>query len=508
MQAIYKIYPDGTVALRGVDLALQQGEIRGLLGENGAGKSTLMKIASGLLLPTRGQIVVRGTPCRWRSPADALAAGIGMVHQHFALVPTFTVLENIILGYEGSGMLSTLRLDSARQHVQHLMHAGGLHAPLDEPVERLSLGVQQRVEILKMLYRQVDILILDEPTAVLTALEVEEFFQTLRTLRSAGKTVVLITHKLKEVLAVTDRITVLQQGQVAGHPRTADATPQSLVRLMVGRDMPPATPRPLVRHGAAILRVQDLHVSDERSRPVIVELSFAVHAGEILGLAGVEGNGQTELVEALTGLRPVAAGGIFLHGQDIAGLPPRLLYRQGLAHVPADRHTVGLVLDFTVAENSILGLQRSKRFKGPLGHLGWSRIYAYAQRLLAQFAIVAADVRVPARSLSGGNQQKLVLARELGKKPSFVVAVQPTRGLDIAATQYIREQLLRLREQGKAILLVSADLDEIFHLSDRIAVLYNGRCMGIAAPEALDMQRIGLMMGGIALPDLPEGQVR
>ena len=503
MQAIHKVYPDGTVALRGVDLELPRGEIRGLLGENGAGKSTLMKIASGLLAPTRGQIRVNGTPCRFRSPADALAAGIGMVHQHFALVPTFTVLQNIILGREGSRVFSSLQLDAVRQRVQGLMQDGGLHAPLDIPVERLSLGVQQRVEILKMLYRQVDILILDEPTAVLTTVEVEELFQTLRALRCVGKTVVLITHKLKEVLAITDRITVLQQGRVAGHLQTADATPQSLARLMVGRETLPMTAKPPVQRAAPLLQVQGLRICDEHATPVIVDLSFDVHAGEILGIAGVEGNGQTELIEAITGLHPVAGGRIFLHGQDITGLSPRALYERGLAHVPADRHQVGLVLDFTVAENSILGRQQSGQFRGRVGHLSWSSIYAYARHLIGQFAIVVADVRLPARSLSGGNQQKLILARELGKQPDFVVAVHPTRGLDVAATQYIRAQLLRLREQGRAVLLVSADLDEIFHLSDRIAVLYNGQCMGIASPDTLDVQQVGLMMGGLALPAPP-----
>jgi general nucleoside transport system ATP-binding protein len=506
LQSIHMVYSDGTIALRGVDLEVQRGEIHGLLGENGAGKSTLMKIASGLLPPTHGRIYVCGVPYRWRSPADALATGIGMVHQHFALVPTFTVLQNIVLGHEGSSVLSRLRIETARQRLQGLMQDAGLHAPLDVPVERLPLGVQQRVEILKMLYRQVDVLILDEPTAVLTAMEVEEFFHTLRALRAAGKTVLLITHKLKEVLGVTDRLTVLQQGRVAGHLQTAEATPQSLARLMVGRDLLPTTPKPPARPGAPIVCVQGLRVCDEHARAVIAELSFDVHAGEILGIAGVEGNGQTELVEALTGLRPVAGGRLLLHGHDIAGLSPRMLYDRGLAHVPADRHQVGLVLDFTVAENGILGRQHSGQFHSRLGHLSWAKISAYARALLAQFTIVAADVRIPARSLSGGNQQKLVLARELGKQPSFVVAVQPTRGLDIAATQYMRQQLLHLREQGKAILLVSADLDEIFQLSDRLAVLYNGQWMGIAKPEALDTQQVGLMMGGMALPEASGSQ--
>ncbi|RMF92125.1 MAG: ATP-binding cassette domain-containing protein, partial [Nitrospinota bacterium] len=323
MQSIHKIYPDGTVALRGVDLELQRGEIHGLLGENGAGKSTLMKIASGLLPPTRGTISVRGAACELRRPSDALARGIGMVHQHFTLVPVFTPLQNIVLGEEGRGLLSTLRLEEARQRVEAIMQETGLHAPLDLPIEQLPPGVQQRVEILKMLYRQVDILILDEPTSVLTTVEVQEFFQTLRALRQAGKTVVLITHKLKEVLAVTDRITVLQQGRVAGCLQTQEATPQMLARLMIGREVLPGVHKRPTQPGRPVLQVSHLRVHDDLSQPKIVDLSFEIRAGEIFGIAGVEGNGQTELVEAITGLRPVADGHILLQGREITGLAAR-----------------------------------------------------------------------------------------------------------------------------------------------------------------------------------------
>ncbi len=500
LQSIHKVYPDGTIALRGVDLELKPGEIHGLLGENGAGKSTLMKIASGLLQPTRGKIWLHGVPHRFRSPADALTAGIGMVHQHFTLVPTFTALQNIILGYEGRGLYARLQLDLARQQVQEVMQRVGLSVPLDIPVERLSLGLQQRIEILKMLYRQVEVLILDEPTAVLTAGEVQEFFHTLRALRQAGKTIVLITHKLKEVLAVTDCITVLQRGEVAGHLQTSAATPQDLARLMIGREMLPGIQkRPVSSPAVPVLRVQKLYIGENFAHPVIANLSFEVRAGEILGIAGVEGNGQTELVEAITGLRPVLGGQIFLHDQEITGLSPRLLYRCGLAHVPGDRRNVGLVLDFSLAENSILGIHCTRPFRGILGQISWSRVFAYTRDLIRNFSIVATDVRTPAKSLSGGNQQKLVLARELGKQPGFVVAVHPTQGLDVAATQYIREQLIRLRDQGKGVLLVSADLEEIFQISDRIAVLYAGRFMGMATPETLDAEQVGLMMGGVAL---------
>jgi simple sugar transport system ATP-binding protein len=370
------------------------------------------------------------------------------------------------------------------------------------PIESLPPGVQQRVEILKMLYRQVDVLILDEPTAVLTALEVQEFFQTLRSLRATGKTIVLITHKLKEVLTVTDRITVLQQGQVTGRLQTKDATPEVLAHLMVGRAVLPTLQKKPASPGALILQVQGLHVHNDLAQPAVADLSFAVHAGEILGIAGVEGNGQTELVEAITGLRPVVHGNILLDGQDITGFPPRVLYHRGLAHIPGDRRRVGMVLDFSVAENSILGVHRTKQFQGIVGNIAWPKVYVYTRDLIKNFAIVASDVRVLAKSLSGGNQQKLVLARELGKHPGFVVAVQPTQGLDIASTQYIRDQLLHLRDQGKAILLVSADLDEIFQLSDRIAVMYGGRFMGIATPHTVDVQQVGLMIGGVPLPSV------
>ena len=502
MGSIHKVYPDGTVALSGVDLELKQGEIHGLLGENGAGKSTLMKIASGLIDPTRGEIVVSGEPHHFRSPADALAAGIGMVHQHFALVPTFTALQNLVLGQEEGGLLSALRLASARDRVDKVMGEAGLNIPLDVPIELLPVGVQQRVEIIKMLYRQVDVLILDEPTAVLTPVEVDEFFKTLRALSDKGVAIVLITHKLKEVIDVTEWITVLHQGEVAGHIPTAEATPEILARLMIGREALPSVQKSPTQPGGPILDVGNLSVGNDLAESSITDLSFQVRAGEVFGIAGVEGNGQTELVEAITGLRSVAGGHILMDGQDIVGLSPRALYRRGLAHVPEDRRRVGMVLDFTLAENGILGVHRTFRFHGILDKILWSKVYAYTRDLIDNFSILVSDVRTLAKNLSGGNQQKLVLAREFEKRPSLVVAVQPTRGLDVAATQYIRSQLLNLRDQGKAILLVSADLDEIFQLSDRIAVLYEGRFTGVASPEELDPERIGLMMGGMDTPKL------
>jgi simple sugar transport system ATP-binding protein len=501
MQTIGKTYPDGTVALRGVNFDLRRGEIHGLLGENGAGKSTLTKILSGLLKPTQGHILIDGQTKHFRSPSDALRSGIGMVHQHFALVPTFTALENILLGQEGSTALAPLNLNKARKRVEEAMQTGGLSVPLDAMTESLAVGVQQRVEIIKMLCRAVDVLILDEPTAVLTPVEVNEFFKTLKTLRDAGKSIIIITHKLKEILDVTDRVTVLRQGNNAGHIETKEATPEILARMMVGHDVLPSVEKKPAQPGAPILKITNLSVKDQLGLHSIEKLSFEVRAGEILGIAGVEGNGQTELVEAITGLRPIESGEISVNGSNIAGLGPRQLYQKGLAHVPEDRRRVGMVLDFSLAENSILGVHREKRFKGLWGKILWGKVSTHTRELIQKFSIVASDVRAPAKSLSGGNQQKLVCAREFDKRPSLVVAAQPTRGLDIQATQYIRDQLVRLRDTGKAVLLVSADLEEIFQLSDRIAVIYEGRFMGIAKPEALDRQRIGLMMGGVSSPE-------
>lgn len=506
MLSIQKIYPDGTVALKGVNFDLRRGEIHGLLGENGAGKSTLTKILSGLLRPTEGKIFIRGKLKNFRNPSDALRSGIGMVHQHFALVPTFSALENILLGQEGSSNLSRLQMSKARARVEEMMRAGGFSVPLDARTESLAVGVQQRVEIIKMLYRSVDVLILDEPTAVLTPVEVHDFFKTLRTLRDAGKSIILITHKLKEILDVTDRVTVLRQGQNAGQIATPEATPEILARMMIGHDVLPSIEKKPTQIGSAILQVSHLRVKDNLGLHSIEDLSFAVHAGEILGIAGVEGNGQTELVEAITGLRPVEHGEISINEKNIAGQNPRQLYQQGLAHVPEDRRRLGMILEFSLSENSILGVHREKRFHGWLGKILWGKVGSHTWDLIKKFSIVASDVKAPAKSLSGGNQQKLVCAREFDKQPSLVVAAQPTRGLDISATQYIRDQLVHLRDEGKAVLLVSADLEEIFQLSDRIAVMYEGKFMGVAKPEELDRERIGLMMGGVSALAAPVGE--
>ncbi len=497
-QKITKIYPDGTQALFGVDFSVRPGEVHGLLGENGAGKSTLTKILSGLLPPTSGTILWKGKKVRFGSPREALKAGIGMVHQHFALVGPYTGLENIALGSEGGPALTPVRTRAIRRRVEGIMHSSGLHAPLDVPVEDLPVGVQQRIEILKVLFREVELLILDEPTAVLTPQEVEELFVILRNLASQGKSVVFITHKLREVLAVTDRVTVLRQGQVAAVRKTKDTSLEELAALMVGREMPPMRKRAERQPGAEVLRVEQLVVPGVGGQPAVQGVSFAVREGEILGIAGVQGNGQSELVEALVGLRPWT-GKIELNGKSLAGLGPAEIAALGLAHIPEDRHGMGLVLPFTVAENAVLGQLRP--FRDPIGGLRWRRIHRFTLDLIRRFSIQASGPRAPARSLSGGNQQRLVVGRELSKSPKFLIANQPTRGLDIGATQYIRETLLKLRDEGLAILLVSADLDEIFELSDRVAVMYKGTFTGIVPVEELDREKIGLLMGGLTLEE-------
>ncbi|ASJ00866.1 ABC transporter ATP-binding protein [Thermococcus gorgonarius] len=496
MRDIVKVYPDGTKALKGVTIKVYEGEILGLLGENGAGKTTLMKILFGMLKPTRGKIILRGKEVRFKSPADAIANGIGMVHQHFTLVEVFNALENIILGMEGHGLLSKIDMENARKKLQKLMDELNFQVPLDVPVENLPVGVQQRIEILKMLYRDVDILILDEPTAVLTPIEVKELFAVLRKLKEQGKTIIFISHKLNEVMGITDRVTVIRKGEVVGTVKTSEATPQILARMMVGRDVVLRIEKPPKEPGDVVFRVEDLWVKGDRGEEAVRGLTFEVRAGEIFGIAGVEGNGQSELIEAITGLRKVERGRVYLKGVDITGKKPRELYDMGMAHIPEDRTHMGLILEMSVMENSILGMHWRKEFsKGFL--LDWGKVEEHAKRLIEEFEVSAPGTRAPVKSLSGGNQQKLIVAREVSKKPEFIIAAQPTRGVDVASTEYIRNYLVKLRNEGKAVLLVSADLDEVLQLSDRMAIMYEGQFMGIVKPEEVTEEQIGLMMGGV-----------
>ncbi|AIU70426.1 ABC transporter ATP-binding protein [Thermococcus eurythermalis] len=496
MRDIVKVYPDGTKALKGVTVKVYEGEILGLLGENGAGKTTLMKILFGMLKPTKGKIFLRGKEVHFKSPADAIANGIGMVHQHFTLVDVFNALENIILGMEGHGLLSKIDVENARKKLQKLMDELNFQVPLDVPVENLPVGVQQRIEILKMLYRDVDILILDEPTAVLTPIEVKELFAVLRKLKEQGKTIIFISHKLNEVMEITDRVTVIRRGEVIGTVNTSEATPELLAKMMVGRDVVLRIEKPPKEPGEVILRVEDLWVKGDRGEEAVRGLTFEVRAGEIFGIAGVEGNGQSELIEAISGLRKVEKGKIYLNGVDITSKTPRELYDMGMAHIPEDRTHMGLILDMSVTENSILGMHWRKEFsRGFL--LDWSKVEEHAKRLIEEFEVSAPGTKAPVKSLSGGNQQKLIVAREVSKKPKFIIAAQPTRGVDVASTEYIRNYLVKLRNEGKAVLLVSADLDEVLQLSDRMAIMYEGQFMGIVKPEEVTEEQIGLMMGGV-----------
>ncbi len=496
MEGIVKRFP-GVVANAGIDFSLSFGEVHGLLGENGAGKTVLMSILYGLYQPDSGQIYVRGEPVRIRSPSVAIRLGIGMVHQHFMLVPRLTVLENMAVGWEPRRG-PFLDREGMKKRIEALVEEYGLSVDPEARVEELSVGEQQRVEILKALYRGAEILILDEPTAVLTEQEVEALFKTVRALRDQGKAVVFITHKLHEAMAICDRVTVLRKGKRVGTVPTSEATPEKLAEMMVGREVVfRVQPKPVQREGKELLRVENLTVHDDRGFPAVRNVSFSLFDHEILGIAGVEGNGQKELVEALTGLRPPKAGKVYVEGKEATGLSARELARLGLVHIPEDRQATGLILTFSLAENVVLGRQREDGFAlGPWAQLR-RRIFRYAEEAVRTFSIAAPSVRVPAQSLSGGNQQRVVLARELGRSPKVVVAHQPTRGLDVAGMEFVWERLLELRERGRGVLLVSMDLDEILMLADRVAVMYRGEIVGIWPREEADKHELGLaMLGG------------
>lgn len=497
MKSVEKVYPDGTVALQGVDFDIGRGETVGLLGENGAGKTTLMKILSGLLPFTDGEMSVDGKRANFRNPSDALRLGIGMVHQVFALVPPYTAVENILLGQEAAGPLSFLDLETARKRLADLAAETGLQVPLDTPIELLPVGVRQRVEILKVLYRGMDVLILDEPTSSLTPLEVDELFRVMRRLKEAGKAIVFITHKLREVLEISDRIVVLRNGLVTGRVPTREATSQKLAVMMVGREVVPRVSREEKEPGEPVLAVKNLQAMSDFGTLAVKDLSFEVRAGEIFGVAGVEGNGQSELVQALTGLSPPKSGEIQLNDVNVVRFNPKELYEMGVCHIPEDKARFGLALNFDVAENSILGRQWEPEFLLGLGRLNGKKIIEFAKRLVEVFNVVTPSLKTAVKSLSGGNQQRLVVGRELSKQPALIVAAHPTRGLDISSTVYIRELLVKMRDEGKGVLLISADLDEIMRLSDRIAVMYEGEFLGVGRAEELTREEVGMMMGGI-----------
>lgn len=484
------------VANDGVDLDLREGEVCALLGENGAGKTTLMNILFGILPADAGEIAVRGRPASLRSPRDAIALGIGMVHQHFALVPPHTVLENVIVGMP-SGRAGLLPLAKARRRLAALAQAHGLAVNPDARIWQLSMGEQQRVEIIKALYRGADILILDEPTAVLTPQETAELFKTLRSLAREGRSIIFISHKLREVLEVSDRVVVLRNGRVVAARETAGTDGQELARLMVGREVERPERRPHTP-GDVALEVRDLRVRGDRGLVAVVGVSFAVREGEILGLAGVSGNGQRELAEVIFGLRHAMGGRVLINGKDFTGRPSHEVVREGVGRIPEDRVGFGLLPELSLADNLILECYRSPSFARGLW-LDHGAVAEYADRLIAEFQVRAPGRAAVARTLSGGNLQKLLLARALALGPRILIAQQPTRGLDVAATGEIHRRLLAERERGTAMLLISEDLEEILGLADRIAVMYEGRLMGIVAAEEARVERIGLMMAGVPL---------
>jgi len=493
--SLTKVYPDGTRALNGVDFEVVKGEVHGLLGENGAGKTTLSKIVSGILRPTSGEIYLRGEKVDLRRPKQALVLGVGMVHQHFALVRPLTAFENIVLG-TGTNPKGP-RADTARQQIVQLSKDVGLGLAVDAKVEDMALGAQQRVEILKMLFRRVDVLILDEPTSSLTATETVELFKAVRKLKEEGKSAIFITHKLREVTEICDRITVLRQGEVTGRISSRDADMKTLARMMVGRDVVFDLAKEPMHEGDKVLEVADLVVKGNRGEDAVRGVSLAVKKGEIFGIAGVEGNGQTELEEALSGLRKPVSGSVLLHGAEITSATPAQIRKHSVGLIPEDRRRMGLILEMNVVENAILGKHRDARFRGAGMAIGWAKVRSFTEGLIKKFEIVVQGPESPAKSMSGGNQQKMVVSRELSDDPDFILAAQPTRGLDVAATEYIRELLLRSRDSGKAVLLISADLDEVLQLSDTVGVMYEGRLIEVGPAEQMSRQRVGLLMGGV-----------
>ena len=477
-----------------IDLAIPDQSIHAIIGENGAGKSTCMNILYGFYTADEGGILIDGQPRTIAGPGDAIKLGLGMVHQHFMFVEPLTVTENIILGAEPTSGLS-IDYAQARSRVRELSAQYGLKIDPDAVVGNLSVGQQQRVEILKTLYRGARILILDEPTAVLTPQEVIEMFGILRGLREQGKTIIIITHKLGEVLALSDNITVMRDGKVVGEVPTTGATAEQLARLMVGREVLLRVKKDEAKPRDVVLEVRGLTVRGRESNALLQDVSFEVRGGETLGVAGVEGNGQTELIEVLAGLREATSGQVLLEGASINHLNPRERKRRGIAHIPEDRHRRGLLLTFDLAGNSILGVHREPPISGRM-LLNADVITTRAQRLVNEYDVRPPNISLPARALSGGNQQKLIVAREFDIKPRLLLVAQPTRGVDIGATEFIHRKLIELRDAGAAVLLVSAELDEVLSLSDRVIVLYEGRIVGEVDPKSVSEEEIGLMMTG------------
>ncbi len=493
MRHITKRFP-GVLANDDITFSVSKGEIHALLGENGAGKTTLMNILYGLYQPDSGEIYVNGRKVDITEPNDAISLGIGMIHQHFMLIPPFTVAENVVLGIEPRKNFLFNR-EKAEKDVEEISKKYGLTVDARAKVQDISVGIEQRVEILKALYRGAEILILDEPTAVLTPQEVEELFKVMRSLKAEGKTIIFITHKLKEPMATCDRITVLWKGRLVETIRTKETTISDLAKKMVGRDIILEFERSPHQHGESVMTVENLEALNDRGVKALKGINLVLQKGEILGIAGVEGNGQLELAETLTGLRKPTSGKIVVNGKDMTHKSARDFINTGVSHIPEDRQKRGLILDFSLAENLILG----SHFKYPFSQhhiMHYKDVFAGAQTMMDSFDIRTTGIQGQVKYMSGGNQQKAIVARELGRKPKIIIASQPTRGLDVGAIEYIHQKILEMREENKAILLISADLDEICCLSDRIAVIYEGQIVGERDPRVTTEEELGLLMAG------------
>jgi simple sugar transport system ATP-binding protein len=493
LTGVTKRFP-GVVANDDVSLSVAPGEVVALLGENGAGKTTLMNILYGLYTADEGTITVDGEEVVFNSSADAISAGVGMVHQHFMLVPVFTVTENVVLGQEPTGLGGVIDRDEARKTVMDISERYKLRVDPDALVENISVGVQQRVEIIKVLDREARFVIFDEPTAVLTPQEVEEFFGIVEGLKGAGKGIVFITHKLGEALQVADRIVVMRGGKVVAEVNPGDVSQQDLADLMVGRSVDLKVDKEVPNPGQIVLTVSDLVVLDDRNVKAVDGVSFEVRSGEIVGIAGVQGNGQTELIEGIMGLRGIVSGSVTLGDRDVTEATPRDLHKLGVSHIPEDRQESGLVLNFTVAENMILDAYYEKPFSKGI-KLDWEATNEAAKRLVKQYDVRTPSIEVPVSTLSGGNQQKVIVAREFDRHVELVVASQPTRGIDVGAIEYVHSQIVEKRDAGSAVLVVSSELDEILALADRILVLFHGQVAGEFSPDA-DLTDIGLAMLG------------
>src|SRR5467141_965834 len=494
MRGITKQFP-GVLANNHVDFSVRPGEIHALVGENGAGKSTLMNVLYGLFPPDSGEIHIEGKRAHIGGPRDAISLGIGMVHQHFMLIPVFSVGADILHNHEPVTGLDFYDRDRARKEIAELTKRYGLALNSDARMGDLPVGLQQRAEIVKVLYRGANILILDEPTGVLTPQETKELFVVLRDLVKSGKTIIFISHKLKEVLDISDRITVMRRGKVVGHLTTRQTNEEEIATLMVGREVLLRVDKKPAQPGAVVMQVENISANTDRAVPALKGVSFELRQGEILGIAGVEGNGQSELMEVLAGTRHVTGGRVTLADRDITTMDARTERDAGVAFIPEDRRGTGLVLSFSIAENSILGRERSPTFSWNQFLLKLVAIREWARRLVKDFDIRTPSIDIAVRTLSGGNQQKVIVAREMGSKPKVLLAAQPTRGVDIGAIEFIHRQIVKERDEGAAVLLVSAELDEVRSLSDRIAVMYEGRIVSIEGPDTPE-ERLGLLMTG------------